>query len=157
MVKNTIAEFHGTIKITSIRKLKITQHGCEDGDKFQGFKGEFFILGDYSFSENKEQNLSGIFNGAFRSDFFLDKNNKVRYDDIEFCSDGYTNNQFVGQWQSYNGSLTKRCNWGDFRIPNSGDFDIGAGEFSPSKYIENGWQNIKKEQQLSNAEYKWWK
>jgi len=165
MVKNNICEFHGSIKITNIRKLNITQHGCEDEEKYKGFKGQFFILGDYTFSENEEQKYTGIFNGTFRSDFFIDKSNHVIYDDIENCSDSYTNNQFVGQWIGYKTKIAKRCNWGDFRVPNSGDLDIGAGEFSPDdKYLKFGWQSRRDlmiSQSEKNAkeaeEAKWWK
>jgi hypothetical protein len=38
--------------------------------------------------------------------------------------------------------VIKRCNWGDFRIPNSGDLDGGAAGFSPWKHKENGWQDF---------------
>jgi len=163
-IKDNIVEFRGTLEIVHIRKLLITQHGCEDEDKYKGFKGEFVILGNYKLLENKNQKYPGVFQGSFRSDFFLDKNNKVIYDDIENCSDGYTNNQFVGQWTSYKNNLVKRCNWGDYRIPNSGDFDIGAAEFSPDdKYLKNGWQSIRdlmtnqnNEKAKQVEEAKWW-
>jgi hypothetical protein len=164
MVKNNIDEFHGTIKISNIRKSNITEHGCEDEYKYKGFKGQFVILGDYILSENEKQKYSGVFKGTFRTDFFLDKNNKIRYDDIEYCSDSYTNNQFVGQWNAYKGNVVKRCIWGDFRIPNSGDLDIGAGEFSPDeKYLKYGWQSrhdLMVSERDKNAkqieEAKWW-
>jgi len=157
MVKNNIDEFNGTIKIINIRKFNQQLHGCEDEYKYKGSKGEFIILGDYNFQENPTQNHSGFFKGSFRSDFFIDQKNRIQYNDIEDCSDGYTNNQFVGQWVSYTDHTSKRCNWGDFRIPNSGDLDIGAGEFSPgTKYLKFGWQNIRdKNDKIENA--KWWK
>lgn len=164
MVKGNIDEFTGTIKISSIRKFKALLHGCEDSYKYKGYKGESILLGDYSFSENKTQNHSGIFKGSFRSDFFIDKYSHISYDDIEYCSDSYINNQFVGQWIDYKTNLVKRCNWGDFRIPFSGDLDIGAGEFSPNeKYLKYGWQTRPElpEGQTDEAKRKeepiWWK
>jgi hypothetical protein len=40
----------------------------------------------------------------------------------------------------YGNPKLKICNWGEFRIPFSGDLDIGAGEFSPNpKYFSKGW------------------
>jgi hypothetical protein len=157
MVKNNIDEFSGTIKISAIRKFKPLQHGCEDESKYKGYKGEFILLGDYTFRENSTQNHAGVFKGSLRSDFFINKNDEIQYDDIEDCSDSYTNNQFVGQWTAYKGSVIKRCNWGDYRIPNSGNFDIGAGDFSPGgydgKYVQNGWQNLNDER-IEKA--KWW-
>lgn len=144
MVKNNIDEFHGTMTITNIRKYIVTLLGVDDEFKNKGFKGSFSMVGDYMFSENKDQMHSGIFKGTFRSDFYLDKNGKEHYNDIDNYSDRYNNNQFVGQWSQYDGKIIKRCNWGDFRIPNSGDFDIGAGEISPDdKYLKYGWQNLR--------------
>jgi hypothetical protein len=163
MVKNNIDDFHGIIKITKILKLESINHGCEDGAEYKGYKGQFSILGEYSFDENPKQKYAGVFKGIFRSDYFIDKNNKVRYDDIEICSDYYTNNQFAGKWISYHG-VVKPCNWGDYRIPNSDSLDIGAGEFSP--IIKNhGWEtrmiglnqsnaDRKKAMRIENA--KWW-
>ncbi|HTD99544.1 MAG TPA: hypothetical protein VK668_09655 [Mucilaginibacter sp.] len=156
MVKNNVDEFRGTITISNIRKLKVTSYGVDDEYKNKGIKGEFVIIGDYSFAEAEQQNHSGFFKGIFKSGFYLDKSNKVRYDDIESNADGYTNNQFVGQWIDYKTKIAKRCNWGDFRVPNSSDLDMGAGEFSPSdKYLKYGWQSLREhDEKVENA--KWW-
>jgi hypothetical protein len=151
MVKNNIDEFRGTLKITNIRKYKETHYGVDDEYKSKGIKGAYVITGTYNFAEGTNQQHSGVFKGAFSSEFYLDKANKVHYDDIELNADGYANNQFVGQWVSYAGKA-KTCNWGDYRIADCGDLDIGAGEFSPNdKYIGNGWQKAN----LSVG--KWWK
>jgi hypothetical protein len=166
MVKNNIDEFTGIIKISNIRKLKSNSYGVDDEYKNKGIKGEFIIIGEYSFEEREKQNHSGAFIGVFKSDFYLNKNDKVYYDDIELNADGYINNQFVGQWIGYKNNLIKRCNWGDFRVPNSGDLDIGAGEFSPNaKYLKYGWQNLrdlfapnpKNENPKRKEKVKWWK
>lgn len=90
-----------------------------------------------------------------RAEYFIDKNGKVKYDDTEDCSDSYTNNQFAGTWKSYTDNIIKTCNWGDYRIPASGDLDIGAGEFSPSdKYLKYGWQSLRDCVSQSNPDYK---
>nr|MBP6410083.1 hypothetical protein [Pseudarcicella sp.] len=63
-------------------------------------------------------------------------------DAISFNSDGFFNNQFIGSWTSYKTNTSKKCNWGDYRIPESGNLDVGAGEFSvDEKYLKNGWKN----------------
>lgn len=156
MVKTNIDDFNGTIKITNIRKLKNISYGVDDEYKNKGIKGEYIIIADYNFLENQEQPHSGMFKGILESDFYIDKNASVHYDDIESNADGYTNNQFVGEWVDYKTNLTKRCNWGDFRAPNSGNLDIGAGEFSPNdKYLKYGWQSIRdKNHKIEEA--KWW-
>jgi len=59
-------------------------------------------------------------------------------------------------------------NWGDYRIPDSGELDLGAGEFSPAeKYWGNGWESYMKvrmgstetERKKAYAEEyeEWWK
>jgi len=163
MVKNNICEFKGTITISNIRKYKTISYGVDDEYKNKGIKGQYAILGNYNFSENETQPHSGTFKGTFQSNLYLDNSNKVHYDDIDNVSDGYTNNQFIGQWISYKTNIIKNCNWGDFRIPNSGDLDIGAGEFSPNdKYFKFGWQSLrdlmspnnKKAKQIEEAV--WW-
>lgn len=157
MVKKNIDGFKGIIKISNIFKLNTTSYGLDNVYKNKGIKGRYIIVADYKFSEYKDQLHSGVFKGVCESDFYLDKNNKVHYDDIEFNADGYTNNQFAGEWVSYDGKGIQRCNWGDFRIPGSGDLDNGAGDFSPrDKYLKYGWQSMReKDKKIENE--KWWK
>ena len=64
------------------------------------------------------------------------------YDALDSNADGYFNNQFDGTWTSYKTGVSKMCNWGDYRIPDSKGLDGGAGEFIVNeKYKNNGWQN----------------
>jgi hypothetical protein len=167
MVKSTIDEFQGTIKISNIRKFKETSNGLDNEFKNKGIKGQYIIIGDYRFEENNTQAHSGLYKGNFKSEFYIDKNDNIKYDDIDSYADGYSNNQYVGEWISYDNKLIKKCNWGDFRIPNSSKFDIGTGEFSPSdQYLKYGWQSIrdlvssnkkvaKRAKQIENTQ--WWK
>ncbi|QHS57671.1 hypothetical protein GWR56_19765 [Mucilaginibacter sp. 14171R-50] len=165
MVKNNIDDFKGIITITNIRKYKQTSYGVDDELKGKGIKGQYLLIGTYNLGEAATQEHAGVFKGTFRSGFYLDKNNAVHYDDIDKNADGYSNNQFVGQWISHNKKLIKKCNWGDYRIPNAEALDIGAGEFSPTdKYLSAGWQTVRdaynntassaKAKQVENA--KWW-
>ena len=144
MVRSNTCEFHGAINITNIRKYKLISNGADDMYKNAGLKGQFIIIGDFVFDENKEQNHSGIFKGVFATRFYIDKHGNIKYDDIDSVSDSFTNNRFVGTWTEYGSKTTKRANWGDFGIPNSGDLDIGAGDFSPAdKYLKYGWQSLR--------------
>lgn len=166
MVKGNICEFNGVIDIKNIRKYKETSYGLDDKFRNARLKGRFIIIGDYTFDENQKQKYSGVFKGVFAAKFYLDKNGDVHYDDIDLNADGFANNQFVGTWTEYGSKTSKRANWGDFRIPNSGDLDIGAGDFSPAgKYLKYGWQSCqdimnqrspgyKKAKQIEEA--KWW-
>jgi hypothetical protein len=164
MVKNNVAVFRGTMKITNIRKMGHISTGVDNEYKNKGIKGEYELVGDYTFAESRAEKHSGIFKGTFRSDFYVDRHCKIRYDDIEMVSDSYTNNRFVGSWTQYGSTVAKRCNWGDYRIPNSGDLDGGAGEFSPTK--GSGWESVKdlwsqnkkkKANAIAAEKFKWWK
>jgi hypothetical protein len=92
--------------------------------------------------EDSKEKYTGFFSGKLRTYFLIDDKEQFRYDAISFYSDAFSNNEFVGTWTSYSTKSTKRAHWGDWRIPESGDLDIGAGEFSVNeKYRKNGWEN----------------
>lgn len=83
---------------------------------------------------------SSIIDGKFTTLYYI-KDGRLLYDDRSFYSDSYMNNFFVGTWKREN--VTLKCCWGEFRIPDSGDLDIGAGEFSPNeKYYQFGWKDF---------------
>jgi hypothetical protein len=131
MVKENLCEFQGTITITNVFNFK-------DPDMSGIKQGK--VVGEYLFNENPAQKHVGQFKGVFGSNWYLDKDGILKYDDLSDMADGFTNNEFVGTWTSYSGTTIKICNWGDSRIPMSGDLDDGTGEFHPSdKYLPNGW------------------
>ena len=131
-VKNNVCDFQGLLRISETQLYK----NSDISSIQQGY-----IKGEYEFFENPNQSGTGIFKGIFQTNFYLNENGKIIYDALMWVSDSFTNNEFIGNWTSYQTKDTKTCNWGDFRIPESGDFDCGAGEFSPSeKYAQFGWQ-----------------
>ena len=145
-VKVTICDFSGTINLTEIKEVKKLHFGVDDEYVDKGIKSQGILIADYEFKENSEQKHSGIFRGKLHSKWYLNSENQIEYDNIQFISDGYLNNAFVGVWKSYSTGKEKICNWADYRIPiTNRDFDIGAGEFSPSKkYYDKGWENYQK-------------
>lgn len=133
-VKDNICSFRGTITVLRA-KLCITNK-----PKTPERRGS--VICRYVYFEDSTRPHSGVITGTLKTDFYLDKENNIFYDDFEIVSDGYCNNQCSGYWESYIGHHRKVCNWGHFRIPKCGDLDIGAGDFSVNeKYISNGWQN----------------
>jgi hypothetical protein len=162
MLRNNICDFQGKIRITNAETL----NKSEVPDYKRGS-----VEGSYLFFEDQKQKGSGVFEGTFGSSFLIDKKGNLLYDAIAISADGFSNNEFIGTWSKY-GSKTKiTCNWGEWRIPESGDLDIGAGEFSINKkYTNNGWQSyiivygydssfskeeIKRAEAAENKE--WWK
>lgn len=153
-VKGTICDFNGKITLREINEVKELHFGVDDEYADKGIKSQGILIADYEFKENAKQNHSGIFKGKFYSKWYLNSENQIEYDNIEFISDRYTNNAFIGIWKRHKTQKEKICNWADYRVPNTNlDFDIGAGEFSPSeKYADRGWSDYK-----PMEVDKWWK
>jgi hypothetical protein len=113
-----------------------------------------------SFRQEPQSRSSATIEGSLTSQFYVDFRKHVRLDDRMGDADGYSNNEFIGVWRSHDGSEPEKCHWGDFRIPDSGDLDGGAGEFYPNdEYVANGWQELVKEREAGDAVTKkpWWK
>ena len=101
-----------------------------------------YITSQLTINEDDKQMGSGVIEGSLYTDFYIDNRDKIHYDALLLVADGFRNNQFIGKWTSYKTSKSKKCNWGDYRIPKSGDLDIGTGRFHPNeKYIDNGWKS----------------
>jgi hypothetical protein len=142
-VKETICSFQGTI---TIRQSRIYKSGDIPTYK-QGF-----AVCDVILYEDKKQPSTGYIKGKLKSEFLIDNKGQFRYDALMFVADGFSNNQFIGSWTSYKTNSSKKCNWGDYRIPECGDLDIGAGEFSVNeKYVKNGWLTYVLENKMPNG------
>jgi hypothetical protein len=159
MVKENICEFQGYLTIKNVFNFKNSEYPETRTGK---------VIGEYIFFENPSQKHVGSFRGVFCSNWYFDKDGNLKYDDLMDGADGFSNNGFVGTWTNYLGTVTKICNWGDDRIPMSGDLDSGAGEFHPDqKYVNNGWLTIRQayggpndkaaEEAVRKEKYEWWK
>ncbi|AWH83604.1 hypothetical protein HYN59_00060 [Flavobacterium album] len=161
-VKDNICTFAGTFTVVSA-EFDNTLEDFMDTD----YKG-LGIVCDVVIYEDKLQKGSGIIRGTLITDAFFDNKNKLIYNALMLMSDGFRNNQFTGTWTSYKNGISKKCNWGDFRIPESNDLDIGAGEFSVlEKYKNKGWESYydayccdpdlpKTKAARKKEEEKWW-
>jgi hypothetical protein len=153
MVKETICDFFGTITIKKIKEVTELHFGVDNKYDTKGIKKQGIIIAEYSFDEDTQQEYSGIFKGILFSKWYLNKNDEIKYDDIQSISDSYTNNAFIGIWKNHLTGKEKICNWADWRVPNANrDFDNGAGEFSVSKkYWNKGWMDIALKNQVPNG------
>ena len=135
-------DFSGFVKIKQIREYKTMHFGVDNIYENKGLKAQGILIGEYEFRENLSQNHSGLFKGIMTLNWYLDKFDIIHHDYIEWYSDNYKNNQYIGKWSDYNSANEKICNWGEKRIPFSGDLDIGAGGFSPNPdYYNKGWND----------------
>lgn len=163
-VQNNICRFSGTITITNAKILEAMHWGLDDEFKNKGIKKQGVLIANYEFFEDSVQQYSGKFEGVLSIQWYIDSEGKLKLDDIESYSDSYRNNQFVGTWKSYKKQFEKTCNWGDYRIPYSGDLDDGAAFFAPAnKFIANGWETYNEAMIMNNAKAieeekkEWWK
>ena len=133
--------FNGEIQITKIRKYTNLNYGVDDFMKgkinAQGIALASYILkGDGGFQAK----------GQMLIKWYINSDQRLAYDDISEDEDMYANDLFCGECKVGN-AQTKPCAWGHYRIPNSGDLDVGAGEFSPNtKYLNNGWSDFYKDE-----------
>lgn len=146
VVGKNVCDFDGEINIEQIREYKSMHYGVDNKYENSGIKSQGILIGKYEFKENPAQTHTGIFEGIMTLKWYIDRFGIIHYDRIEWFSDRYRNNQYVGTWSGYKNGTKKICNWGEYRIPFSGDLDIGAGEFSPNeKYLNKDWEDMKLE------------
>ena len=141
-IDGDIEPFQGVFQITHIKRFKDMHWGCDDEYKDSGIKAQGILIGTYTLFQKRNGKEVGYFEGIYSALWYIDKNNNLKFDDIEDFADSYRNNQFIGVWKSNDGSVIMKSNWGDNRIPEDGDLDIGAGYFYPNpKYAKYGWQS----------------
>ncbi len=171
-VRGNICTFQGRLIITHVFKVNpntedlLLKEALKNGDmevvnRLGKEKG--YVLAKYSLYEDPKQVGAGCFKGVVKSNYYVD-GEELHFDNLELgSSDSFSNNLFVGVWQSYKTNLMKACNWGSFRIPNCGDLDVGIGEFYPnSKYKDHGWDDYFESEGSSDRDdryidnNKWW-
>jgi|WetSurMetagenome_2_1015567.scaffolds.fasta_scaffold110544_2 hypothetical protein len=171
-VKSNICSFLGEIEVKHVRKIDNSENQkfikefirLKDLESVKRYsKEEYVLLALYQFFEDPKIGSSGIFKGILELNFYFE-NETIFYNDLDFgSSDIYSNNQCTGTWTEYGSTNSKTCNWGEFRIPHSGDLDIGSGEVSINKkYLKNGWQTyydaflLGDSVALKEERRKWW-
>lgn len=145
-VENKVSELRGTIRIDSVQEVKRFQYGVDDMYRDSSIVDQGVVFASCAFFGSGAQDRSGKFNGMLITKWYLNAAGELKYDDLQLMADSYMNNAFVGFWTPDGPGDPEVCNWGDYRIPRSAqDFDIGAGDFSPSeKYYPYGWEIYQK-------------
>jgi len=140
VVHNNKCDFNGSIIITNIREFEQLYFGVDNEYENEGIKSQGIAFGRYSFKENPDQKHVGLFEGNMALWWYVDEDGKIQIDEIREDLISYRNNQYCGIWTEYGKSESKPCNWGEHRIPFSGDLDIGTAEFKANpKYHNQGW------------------
>ena len=140
-VAGTVRAFSGILRLVHLRVAAPRPHLGGGDDRLPAGAREGLVVGQYALAEPKGQAKAGVFRGVVVTHWYVNGRGRLRYNDADLgASDGFANNQFVGTWAGYATGRAVRCNWGDYRVPNAGPLDIGAGEFSPAAtYAPHGW------------------
>ena len=138
-VRSNTCPFSGSFQILDIRELNEYWYGVDNFMEGK-IKKMGICIARYSLEEEEAENNSGVFSGFALFRWYIDDTYQLLYDDVNDCADSYANNQFAGVWRSHSTGREKKCAWGQYRIPDCGDLDMGAGEFSVDPaYRDNGW------------------
>ena len=108
-------------------------------------KGEIVGYSTFSYELAEDENLTatGVFKGKMIV-MWLKKVNAAPVYFLPFNRDSERNYQFFGTWTSYKTKKASIASWGEYRIPCSGDFDEGVGDFSPKpQYWQYGWEEFR--------------
>jgi len=140
-VNNNICDFSGKIRL-----INMFYNDCgddsdsNDRSKYANTPKCAVLFAEYLFYEDGAQNNAGFFNGITECSVRVNKT-KMLLDESMYFADGYSNRTFVGTWTDYKTKNSKKCIWGDYRLPLTPGFDCGDGEMIVcGEYVKNGWQ-----------------
>ena len=134
--------FKGTFTLQS--HYRLTAPAFDGDEPLKKGEAEGFSTFSYTLKEDENLTATGVFKGEMLVLWYKAINKKPVYTELFIQSDGSRNYQFFGTWTSYNTKKTSVASWGEYRIPCSGDFDLGDGDFGPNpKYWQYGWEEFR--------------
>ena len=134
--------FKGTFTLLS--HYRLTAPAFDEDEPLKKGEAEGFSTFSYTLKEDENLTATGIFKGEMLVLWYKGINKKPVYTELFIQSDGSRNYQFFGTWTSYKTKKTSVASWGEYRIPCSGDFDLGDGDFGPNpKYWQYGWEEFR--------------
>jgi len=142
--------FKGTFSLQS--HYKFTEPTFEEPLKNGDIEG--FSTFSYQLTEDEKLSATGIFKGKVLLCWAISNKGNLEYNDFYEGADPYFNNAFIGTWTSKQTQKTQQVSWAYYRVPCSGDLDIGAGEFIPNKkYLKYGWDEFINEMKTQYPSY----
>ena len=134
--------FKGTFTLLS--HYRLTAPAFDEDEPLKKGEAEGFSTFSYTLKEDENLTATGVFKGEMLVLWYKGINKKPVYTELFIQSDGSRNYQFFGTWTSYTTKKTSVASWGEDRIPCSGDFDLGDGDFGPNpKYWQYGWEEFR--------------
>lgn len=138
----------GTLRIVAVQQRE--GDDCEEASEEQIYD----IFGAYTISIYSTYGDShGTQKGVFYSSVY-ELDDMVELNDLGGYCDGWNNNQFRGWVVDEKNKASDKVNFGLGRIPDSGDLDVGVGEFFPDeKYYAYGWAEYTEELRAERDNY----
>ena len=134
--------FKGTFTLQS--HYRLTAPAFDGDEPLKKGEAEGFSTFSYTLKEDENLTATGVFKGEMLVLWYKGINKTPVYTELFIQSDGSRNYQFFGTWTSYTTKKTSVASWGEDRIPCSGDFDLGDGDFGPNpKYWQYGWEEFR--------------
>ena len=134
--------FKGTFTLQS--HYRLTAPAFDGDEPLKKGEAEGFSTFSYTLKEDENLTATGVFKGEMLVLWYKAINKKPVYTELFIQSDGSRNYQFFGTWTCYTTKKTSVASWGEYRIPCSGDFDLGDGDFGPNpKYWQYGWEEFR--------------
>ena len=134
--------FKGTFTLQS--HYRLTAPSFDGDEPLKKGEAEGFSTFSYTLKEDENLTATGVFKGEMLVLWYKAINKKPVYTELFIQSDGSRNYQFFGTWTSYKTKKASIASWGEYRIPCSGDFDLGDGDFGPNpKYWQYGWEEFR--------------
>ena len=134
--------FKGTFTLQS--HYRLTEPAFDEDEPLKKGEAEGFSTFSYTLKEDENLTATGIFKGEMLVLWYKGINKKPVYTELFIQSDGSRNYQFFGTWTSYKTKKASIASWGEYRIPCSGDFDEGVGDFIPKpQYWQYGWEEFR--------------
>ena len=142
MINKNKRTFKGTFTLLS--HYRLTEPAFDEDEPLKKGEAEGFSTFSYTLKEDENLTATGVFKGEMLVLWYKGINKKPVYTELFIQSDGSRNYQFFGTWTSYTTKKTSVASWGEDRIPCSGDFDLGDGDFGPNpKYWQYGWEEFR--------------
>ena len=134
--------FKGTFTLQS--HYRLTAPSFDGDEPLKKGEAEGFSTFSYTLKEDENLTATGVFKGEMLVLWYKAINKNPVYTELFIQSDGSRNYQFFGTWTSYKTKKASIASWGEYRIPCSGDFDLGDGDFGPNpKYWQYGWEEFR--------------
>ena len=134
--------FKGTFTLLS--HYRLTEPAFDEDEPLKKGEAEGFSTFSYTLKEDENLTATGVFKGEMLVLWYKAINKKPVYTELFIQSDGSRNYQFFGTWTSYKTKKASIASWGEYRIPCSGDFDEGVGDFIPKpQYWQYGWEEFR--------------